>query len=512
MRTMCVKVDLGGDPVPASVRSETIVEVLGGFTPGVEILEPGEYLIPVLGPARYHGGEDSLARQVHDAVSRALVDEGEDPSPEHPRALRGASRGVPEGRPQVTVVVAGGPLMALLVASVLVDDEDPRGPGRVLVLGEGEDVGSLAPMPIRHLGHLIDPGTLGLFQRLGLGTIGAFADLAPSDIASRFGPEVAEVHRIVNGFEREPSRPDVPMEDMCVTRLMEPPLETVDQVAFVARAMADDLVERLSSSSLAADTVLIAVEMDDGARMERVWRARGGLSVSLITQRVRWQIEGWLRSRQRTVDPGNADGHSDVGAISALRMELGDIRPYRGEQIGFWGETDDHDRLVMGGIDRIRGLFGADAVRVPGALGGRSPHQSHRMVDIDDPDATVSSASAPWPGSIPDPFPTRVWKDPIPAEVVDAGGTHVGVSGRGVISSAPVLVSIDGGPWSRIIRWAGPWCIDERWWDPLGHRRKARIQVLVDPVAGGPDGTGRSPRAHLLTLEVGRWWLEATYD
>jgi protein ImuB len=49
--------------------------------------------------------------------------------------------------------------------------------------------------------------------------------------------------------------------------------------------------------------------------------------------------------------------------------------------------------------------------------------------------------------------------------------------------------------------WAGPWLYDERWWDPIGHRRRARFQVVLE------DGT-----AHLLTIEAGRWWVEATYD
>jgi protein ImuB len=52
-----------------------------------------------------------------------------------------------------------------------------------------------------------------------------------------------------------------------------------------------------------------------------------------------------------------------------------------------------------------------------------------------------------------------------------------------------------------VVGWAGPWPIDERWWDPQQARRRARFQVALS------DGS-----AHLLTLEGGRWWIEATYD
>jgi protein ImuB len=74
------------------------------------------------------------------------------------------------------------------------------------------------------------------------------------------------------------------------------------------------------------------------------------------------------------------------------------------------------------------------------------------------------------------------------------------VSGRGDISAGPdVLVASSGT--HRIAAWAGPWPADERWWDPDGHRRRARLQVVTH------DGV-----AHLLALEGGRWHLEATYD
>jgi protein ImuB len=85
--------------------------------------------------------------------------------------------------------------------------------------------------------------------------------------------------------------------------------------------------------------------------------------------------------------------------------------------------------------------------------------------------------------------------------VVDGEGCPVGVSGRGVVSSSPRRLSVEGGPWTDIDAWAGPWPVDERWWDSAGHRRRARLQVLTTDAL-----------AYLLTLEAGRWWVEATYD
>ena len=49
--------------------------------------------------------------------------------------------------------------------------------------------------------------------------------------------------------------------------------------------------------------------------------------------------------------------------------------------------------------------------------------------------------------------------------------------------------------------WAGPWPIDELWWDPQAARAVARFQVVA------VDGT-----AWLLMVEGGQWWVEARYE
>jgi protein ImuB len=53
----------------------------------------------------------------------------------------------------------------------------------------------------------------------------------------------------------------------------------------------------------------------------------------------------------------------------------------------------------------------------------------------------------------------------------------------------------------RVVAWAGPWPVEERWWNPDSTRRLARFQLV------GADGN-----AWLLLVEDGRWWTEARYD
>ena len=105
---------------------------------------------------------------------------------------------------------------------------------------------------------------------------------------------------------------------------------------------------------------------------------------------------------------------------------------------------------------------------------------------------------------MPVPSPGTVWAagDRQAARVVDVAGLPVTVNGRGEASAAPARLEARG--WSRSYRveaWAGPWPVEERWWDPAQQRRAARLQVVLD-----------DDSAWLVVLEGGCWWLAARYD
>jgi protein ImuB len=85
--------------------------------------------------------------------------------------------------------------------------------------------------------------------------------------------------------------------------------------------------------------------------------------------------------------------------------------------------------------------------------------------------------------------------------VLDENGHSVTVSGRGLASAPPSLLAVDGQSPRQVTAWAGPWPLEERWWDPTSRRRRARFQMVTE------DGL-----AHLVFLTHGRWWLAATYD
>jgi protein ImuB len=113
---------------------------------------------------------------------------------------------------------------------------------------------------------------------------------------------------------------------------------------------------------------------------------------------------------------------------------------------------------------------------------------------------TARGEAPPWPGQLPGLAPAVVHHPPLPAQVTDGSGEPVSVGSRGAASGRPARLVIGNGKPMAINAWAGPWPLEERWWD-AGGRRRARFQVCT---VGGT--------AYLLAREGRRWWVEATYD
>lgn len=167
-------------------------------------------------------------------------------------------------------------------------------------------------------------------------------------------------------------------------------------------------------------------------------------------------------------------------------------------QSGFWGGVSDTDARAGRALTAVQGLLGPDGVVTPRLQGGRGPVQRARFVTWNGPEAETDPPTAPWPGQIPPPAPAVVHSSPLRSELAGSGGTSVSVSGRGLLTDDPCRLSVEGGPWTVVTAWAGPWPSDERWWS-RSHRRSARLQVVT------------AEGAHLLYVERDFWWVEATY-
>ena len=448
------------DPARDARAFEPVVATLDAITPRVEITVPGQVAFPTRGPARFFGGDAALAERVLATVG----------------AVVGCKVGV-----------ADGPFAAALAA---------RTAQPCLVVAPRGTPGFLAGLPLAALEH---PELVDVLRRLGLQTLGDLAALPGPDVLARFGTDGQRAWRLARGLDERPPATTPPPADLTVSAELDPPADNVAPAAFVARGLADELHRRLWARGSACTRVVIGAETEHGERLERVWRAEGTLTAAAMADRLRWQLDGWI---------GGSARHRPTAGISRLWLAPDEVVPAGGRQLGFWGSDVATIDRVARAVARVQGLLGVGSVTVPEWRGSRDPATQIALVDVEAVDLTADRPGAhrdrvagPWPGRLPTPSPARVHATPVPAEVVDGAGRPLQVSGRGVLSAPPARLSLDGGPWSEVVAWAGPWLLDERWWDAARHRRRARVQLV------SADG-----QARIVVIEAGTWHVEAVYD
>lgn len=465
----CPEVRIVADDAGLDARAwEAAVAAVEALTPAVEVLDPGALSLATRGPSRYFGGDTALATKVAAVVDQAI-------------GQAGCRVGVADGRFAAGLAARAGTAAA-----------------PVLVVPPGSSRAWLAPQRVDTLG--VDFADLtSLLVRLGIRTLGDLAALPGPAVLGRFGTEGVAARRLASGRDERPLAARTPPPDLTASAELDPPAQRVDTAAFVAKALADELHARLGALGLACTAVTIEAETEHGERQVRRWRHEGALSAPALAERARWQLDGWRAT----------------GGLTLLRLTPEEVRPDSGRQLGFWGGSSESDRVART-LARVQAMLGPDAVVRAVLTGGRSPADQVRLVPWGDrldaaPGAQgasrggtgsrrLTSEAPSWPGRLANPSPAVVYPEPHRAGVRDGAGGAVTVSGRGALSGAPASVSFAGGPWQAVTAWAGPWPVEERWWDG-GGRRRARLQVLL---AGGP--------AHLLTREAGEWWIEATYD
>ena len=183
--------------------------------------------------------------------------------------------------------------------------------------------------------------------------------------------------------------------------------------------LADRMLAHLDALGLCCARVIVEAETEHGERLTRCWRHEGALTPSALVARVRWQLDAWLLTD--TVTAG----------LTRLTLAPDDLGPASGRQLGFWGGDPAAADRAGRALARVQGMLGPDAVVTAVAAGGRAPGEQVRWVPWGEERGDAPAALAPWPGAVPGPAPARVFDPPLPADLVDADGAPVTVSGRG---------------------------------------------------------------------------------
>jgi protein ImuB len=464
------------DPARDARAFEQAVHAVGALVPRMEITEPGTLTFLARGPARYYGGEAAMgatvARAATDAVSAAGLSVA---------AVGSFGIGIADGR---------------FAAGIAARRSARRNEPVVVPPGRQATAEFLAPLPVRLLEVVagVPPAFVHLLDRLGVHHLGTLAALPDTDVVARFGPLGSFAHRIAGGGDERLPGTHEPPAGLQVQHAFEPPVHHSDVVVFVARQLAEELVRRLADDGRVCTRLVVTAETEHGERSERVWYRGSGLSAAAMVERVRWQLDAWAQLDAITA------------GIALLRLDPVEVRSDDGVQLGLWGGRTQADEWAVRAVARLAAVAGEQQVLVPAVQGGRQPHDSYTWVpavtaDLLEPTERLAAPTTPWPGRLPSPSPAVVHHPPIPVTVLDLAGAPVTVTGRGAVSAPPFAVQVGApGAVEAIESWAGPWPVEERWWDAARHRRLARFQVLT-----------RQGQLLLLTVERGRWWLAAEY-
>ncbi|WP_211279788.1 DNA polymerase Y family protein [Mycobacterium bohemicum] len=440
---------------------EGVVAAVDDLVPRAEVLRPGLLVLPVRGAARYFGSEEGAAERLVDAVAAAGAECQVGIADQLSTSVFAARAG--------RIVPPGGDAKFLSVLSIrqLATEPSLCGPGR-------DDL-------------------TDLLWRMGIRTIGQFAALSAADVASRFGADGVAAHRLARGEpERGPSGREPPPELEAVLDC-DPPVDRVDAAAFAGRSLAGALHQRLMAAGVGCTRLAIHAVTANGEELNRVWRCAEPLTEDATADRVRWQLDGWLSNRRRESRP--------TAAVTLLRLRAVEVVSAEALQLPLWGGLGEEDRLrARRALVRVQGLLGPEAVQVPVLSGGRGPAERITLTPLGDEPAPHADPGLPWPGQLPGPSPAVLLDDPV--ELLDAQGNPVRVTGRGMFSAEPARLTVSGKD-EALRWWAGPWSVDERWWDPgtTGGSRTARAQVLLE-----------RERALLLCYRQRRWYLEGSYE
>lgn len=444
---------------------EPVIVAVESVVSAVEVMRPGLAAVGVRGPVRHFGGEQPLV----DALWRAVGWLTED---------------------ACQIGVADGSFAA----------EHAARHGVIVPTGESPEF--LANFPVTTLSAFGNAELVDLLQRLGIHTLGAFAALPARDVLMRFGPAGAWAHRQAGGRDDRPIVVREPPPECTVTVELETPVDRVDTVAFSARSAAERFITDLGARGLSCACFELEAFTDNGEHLTRRWRHPGVLTAPDVVDRIRWQLEGWLHGATRD----SAGDERPTAGITRLRFVPVETVPSGTHQQALWGGAGEAGERAHRALARVQTMLGLGSVVVPVVEGGRAPGDRTQFVPWGEDRVTAREPALPWPGRLPSPAPSVLIEPPSPVQVVDETGHPVRVTDRGAVVRPPARLGIGGNPLVVVTSWAGPWPVDERWWDPATHSRVVRLQ-LVD-VHG---------RAYLVAGEMTpeaapQWALEGVYD
>ncbi|HEX7192393.1 MAG TPA: DNA polymerase Y family protein [Thermoanaerobaculia bacterium] len=356
--------------------------------------------------------------------------------------VSGLERHFPNERELAAAAIRTADSMALparcgIAASKLAARIAAELPQSPTVVDPGKEIEFLAPLPIERLSPEVDAATT--IARWGLSSIGDFATLPESEVASRLGELGRELHHAARGIDPRPLIPRALPPEFREGMELEWPLVALEAFLFIASAALDRLTKRMEIQGFACRRLELTLLLDpDGFHSRAIELPAPTRDVKTMLTLLRLDLE--------KTPPG--------APVTGFSLVAHPDRPRRA-QLSLFGPAAVSPEKLATAIARLMSLLGDDRVGAPQTVDGHLPDRF-----------AISTFSPPPPPNLtPEPKPTRacaavrIFRPPIPVEVIMRGDTIAEIRSESEIQ----------GP---VRSMSGPWPIEEGWWRPAPNLRE----------------------------------------
>jgi len=200
------------------------------------------------------------------------------------------------------------------------------------------------------------PELLGILQRWGIQTIGAFLALGKDRVAERLGPAATELFDRVSPDSIRPLKLVAPPEEFREQMEFENEIETIEPLLFVLRRFVEQLSRRLELGYLVIAEFQLRLGLASGANYERT------LKIPSPTGHIETLFR-MLHTHLETVQTASP--------VTSLRLNARPARP-ESHQFGLFESTLRDPNQFAETLARLTALCGPDRVGTP------APEATHR--------------------------------------------------------------------------------------------------------------------------------------
>lgn len=300
-----------------------------------------------------------------------------------------------------------------------------------------------------------------VLESWGIYTLDQLAQLPENGLAERFGPQGIYLQQLARGAIHRPLKifqPETTYEDRIE---LDHPVSLLEPLLFLIARLLNDQCAHLLSNAMAANEVVIRLELENRAEHIRTLR----LPVPMR------ESKSLLKLLQMDLE-----AHPPTAPTTALSLALKPVHP-RTVQTGiFLPVTPAPDKLELT-LARIRGIVGENNVGLPQLLDTHHP-QPFRLMNAQPQIANPQSTT-------PNSHAFRFFRPPLPATVELDRNCPFRITASGIHGK----VLIAAGPW----RTSGDWWTTTVWnrdeWD-IALSNGALYRIYSDP----------------------HWFIEGSYD